>query len=203
MRMVIGRDQGQAPFGGEAVADLLAVFRVAVIENHLGAIAARGGDFDGGGVLRHDDHGLDAEQPRRQGDRLGMVARGIGDDAAGPLRVRELRQGIVAAAEFEGAHALQILRLEEQGRAGLGVGGDGGEDGCFMSDPGDALGGRGDVVEGDGERFGHDAARLAAKKNPAKARRPGGVTLLVLAGPQSEKRMRPRTTVSDALVGAG
>src|SRR5262245_32714328 len=50
-----------------------------------------------------------------------MVARREGDDAASPSVGIETRERVVAAAELEGASALQVLALEEHGRAGFRV----------------------------------------------------------------------------------
>ena len=79
----------------------------------------------------------DAEQPRRIGDRLGMVARRGGQDAPGPLLGVEGREQVDPAPDLEGAGRVEVLALEVrpttqrrvQGRAferrrGAEVGGD-------------------------------------------------------------------------------
>src|ERR1019366_2663001 len=48
-------------------------------------VRAQGGSclaLDGGGVVGHDDDGLHAERAGRVGDALGVIAAGVGDDAA-------------------------------------------------------------------------------------------------------------------------
>jgi hypothetical protein len=67
--------------------------------------------------MRHDDGGGNLQQPRGQGDGLGMVARGKGHHAGLALRGAEARQGVEGAPELEGAHALQVLALEEDAGA--------------------------------------------------------------------------------------
>ena len=77
-------------------------------------------------------------QPRRERDRLRVIARGERDDAGAALRGIEPRQRVVGAAELEGAHALQVLALEEKRGGELRVGGAGGKDRGAVGVPGDA-----------------------------------------------------------------
>jgi len=76
VRVVVRRDQRQALFLCQSPADRFAVFLVAVIDDHVAAVAFGGGHLRGRSVVRHDDGGRDAEQVRRQGYRLCMIARG-------------------------------------------------------------------------------------------------------------------------------
>ena len=114
IRMVVGRDQRQAALARQPTADRLAIFGVAVVHHDLGAIAARCRHLGTRRIVRHHDGGRDAQLPRRQGDRLRMVAGREGDHAGAPLRLAELRQRIEGAAELEGTGTLEVLALEEQ-----------------------------------------------------------------------------------------
>ena len=183
--MVVGRDQGHAALFGQTLADRLAVFAVAVVDDDGRAIAAGRRDLGSRRVVRHDDHRRHAEQRGRKRDRLGVIARGEGDDAGAPLALVEAGQRVEGAAELEGAHALEVFALEEELRAELGVGGARGQHRRAMSVAGDARGRRGDVVVGrQGERHApapaarrvmassrpwpeHRARRASAARSPA------------------------------------
>ena len=54
--------------------------------------------------------------PRRERHRLAVVARGVGDDAAAPLVVGELRDHVVGAADLERPARLQALALQPERR---------------------------------------------------------------------------------------
>ncbi len=111
--------------------------------------------LDGGRVLGHDDDGLGAERAGGVGDALGVVAGGVGDDAAAEgLGVTLLEGGdlVVGAAKLERADGLggfvfqedlggvrakveagvvDVLRVERDERGADGYAGDavaGGED---------------------------------------------------------------------------
>ena len=75
-----------APLLGEALRDGGAVFLVAVVDDHLGAVAARGRELERGRVCGITMVAAAAMQLRCQRHRLRVVARGEGDHAA--LRVR-------------------------------------------------------------------------------------------------------------------
>ena len=49
------------------------------------AVGEGGGALDGGGVGGHDDYGFGADFAGGVGYALGVVAAGVGDDAAGDL----------------------------------------------------------------------------------------------------------------------
>ncbi len=152
--MIVGRDQCQAVLLGQPAADGFAVFGIAVVEDHLAAVAARGLDLDRRRVLGHHDHRAHAQQPRRQRDRLRMIARREGDDTGLALLGCELRQRVVRAAELEGAHALEVLALEEQLGAGQRIRRGRREDGRPVDLALQAGVGGDDIVVGDGQR-GH------------------------------------------------
>src|SRR5204862_69967 len=72
--VVVGMDRHEPALGHQRRQQLLAVLRVAVEADHLGAVALRGGDLAGRRVVGHEDHGPRPGQPRSEGDRLGVVA---------------------------------------------------------------------------------------------------------------------------------
>ncbi|KAG0938892.1 hypothetical protein G6F31_015382 [Rhizopus arrhizus] len=146
--MVVGRNQRGAGLGLDALGDLLAVFGVAVVRDDLAAIAFGGGALGRGCVQRHDDRGGHALQLGGQRDGLGVVARREGDDTPSALLRRQARDGVVAAAELEGAHALEILALEEDRCAADGVGRGRGQDGRAVCVAGQALAGAHDIIIG-------------------------------------------------------
>ena len=72
-------------------------------------------------VMRHHDGRLAAMQLRGERHGLRMVARGERDDAIRTLRIGQRIHRVVATAELERAHALQVLGLAEHLRAELRV----------------------------------------------------------------------------------
>ena len=84
-QFVVRVDRDEPALGHERRQQLLAVLRVAVEADDLGAVAGRGGELARGRVVGHQDHGRDLVQPRGQGERAGVVARGHRRDAAGAL----------------------------------------------------------------------------------------------------------------------
>jgi hypothetical protein len=99
-------------------------------------------------VRRHDDRGRNAEQAGRRGDSLGVVARGEGDHPCRALRVVELRQPVVGAAELEGAGVLQRFELEQDAAAGARVERGAVEQGGAPGMACDPSGGRLHILEG-------------------------------------------------------
>ena len=93
-----------------------------------------------------------------------MVARRERDHAGASLALVEARQRVVGAAELERADALEVLALEEDAGAELGVGGARGEDGRPVRVPGDAGGRRGDVFVGRQAQRRH--GRVVAAREP-------------------------------------
>ena len=115
------------------------------------AVAACGVDLGARGVGVHDDGRGHPEQLRGEGDPLGVVPGGVGDDAAATLLRGELGEAVVGAAELERARALEVLALEEDVRARLAVGGGGGNDRRAVGHAAQALGGGLHVGEAGGE----------------------------------------------------
>ena len=81
---------------------------------------AGGLDLADRGVVRDDDVRVDAERPRGVGDRLGVIAGGMRQHAAGPDGRIEPGDGGHRAADLERADRLQVLGLEPQPGPGRG-----------------------------------------------------------------------------------
>jgi hypothetical protein len=94
--------------------DFLAIFTVALVDNHVSPIAPRCRQLGRRGVVGHHDGGVNPQLARRQRHRLRMVAGREGDHPGTPLRLAQLGDGVIGAAEFEGADALEILAFEKQ-----------------------------------------------------------------------------------------
>ncbi len=108
---------GQATLGGDRLGHPLALVAGDPDDDDLRAIGGHPVALDGRRVGRHDDDGRGAEQSRRAGHALGVVARRVGDDAARELGVGQRRDGVVGAADLEGADRLERLRLQVSPRA--------------------------------------------------------------------------------------
>lgn len=96
--------------------------------------------LDGGGTGWHYDGGRDAEVFGGEGDALGVVAGGTGDDAFPAEGGGDVCHFVVGAPDFEGEDGLEVFALEEDF-----VGETGGEvvgvcDGGFGEDVVDARG---------------------------------------------------------------
>ena len=72
--MVVRRHERHAALLRQAAADRLAILGVAVVDDDLGAVAARRRDLYRGRVVRHHDRGRNAQQPAGERDRLRVVA---------------------------------------------------------------------------------------------------------------------------------
>ena len=86
---------------------------LAVVEDHLAAVGARGSHFHGGRVAGHHDQRLDALEPCGKRNGLGVIGGGKGDDAGRFLPWGELGNGSVGSPKLEGSDALEILALEK------------------------------------------------------------------------------------------
>ena len=116
-RIVEARHHGRAGLVGDPRGDLLAALGPAVVEDDLGALAARALDLHLRRVGRHDDDRPDAEPPRGDRHAARVIARREGDHAALPLLRRELQQPVGRAPQLERAAGLQALAFEPDARA--------------------------------------------------------------------------------------
>ena len=113
--VVEGRDQHGIAVRLQPARDLLAVLARRVVVDHARAVAlGRRGAWRRARPSGITTVALRAQQPAGQGHRLRVVARGVGQDPAPALGVAQPRDRVVGAAELEGAHALQVLALQEQ-----------------------------------------------------------------------------------------
>ena len=162
VRVIEGRNQDRAAFGGNGCGDFLAALGQAIVQLHLGAVAPGIGDLHGRGVGRHDDQRRHAEQAGRQRHALGVVAAGEGHDPAGALGGVELNQSVVGAAELEGAHPLQGFGLDQNADAQTLIQGVALQQRSLHRMARQALGRGLDVGEADGEGAAHLANTMAS-----------------------------------------
>ena len=111
--IVIGAHQRRAALAGNAIGDGFAVFLVAIVEHHLGAVALGALALGEGRVRRHYDGGLHAEDLRRRRHTLGVVAGRERDHPAAALVLRDRGQLVEGAAELERPGPLQHFGLQE------------------------------------------------------------------------------------------
>src|SRR5581483_10937531 len=81
VRLVARVNVAEAVLPGEKLAVLAGVVVVTAAEDDVGAEPLHRGDLHRVGPFRHADRRLDAEEPRREGDRLPVVSRRGGDQA--------------------------------------------------------------------------------------------------------------------------
>ena len=112
-RIVIGPHQRRAALRSNAVGDGFAVFLVAVVEHHLGAVALGALALGDGRVRRHHDGGLHAEDLRRRRHALGVIAGRERDHPAAALVLRDRGQLVEGAAELERSGPLQHFGLQK------------------------------------------------------------------------------------------
>ncbi len=143
--VVVGWDDGIALLAGESFGFRSAFRAGAADEDDFGAERAGALDLDLGGDTGHHDDRFCAEGAGGIGDALGVVAAGVGDDAAPALVIGERGDLVVGAAQFEGADGLEALRLEIELAARLRAG----NQRRAHGDAAQARGGQGDVGESD------------------------------------------------------
>ena len=107
--IVIRSDQRRAGARRDLGADLLAQLARPIVQPDLGAMGAGVLDLDRRGVGRHDDGRGLAQELRRGGHALGVVAGRVGDHG----RRVDLADRIVGAAELERPGPLQAFGLEQ------------------------------------------------------------------------------------------
>jgi hypothetical protein len=82
------------------------------VQVDLGAVAAHGGDLDVRRGARHHDAATRAAAAAGERDALGVVAGGGGDDATRELRVTQVGDAVVGAAQLEGKDRGQVLAFD-------------------------------------------------------------------------------------------
>ncbi len=105
-------DEELAALGAERPRQLVGLVEVASVQDHLGAVPARRGDFDERRVLGHDDRGGNGEPLGVERDGKTVVAGAGGDDARAPRVGAQLEQEVGGAALLERARHLEVLQLE-------------------------------------------------------------------------------------------
>ena len=174
-RLVVGVDDAQPALGGELRLQRGAVVGVAVEADDLGAVALRRGALGGGRVVRHEDRRVRAAEAGGERQRLGVVARRGGADAAQRrLGLGERRDRVVGAAELERADALQALGLERDPRVEALVERARAHDRRAVRDAGQPRGGAPDVLDraarsGTGGACAALSARGAGSCSPSPA----------------------------------
>jgi hypothetical protein len=149
VRMIVGRHQDVAVPLGQLVRDRLARRDLRIVDHDLRAVVARGRELLRRRVLRHHDRRMHAQDPAHKRQRLGVVARRVGDHPARPLLIAQPADRVERTAKLERADALQVLAFEEHAIVTRRVQQPRGRDGCAMRVALDPLGGGGDVVVGD------------------------------------------------------
>jgi hypothetical protein len=112
LAVVVGRDDDVAVLADKLVGFGQALARGYADVDDFRAHGERGGALDGWGVGRHDDDRFRSHFARGIGYALGVVAAGVGDDAAGDFFGRELEDFVGGAADFEGADGLEGFGFE-------------------------------------------------------------------------------------------
>ena len=110
-RMVERRHDVQPPGARLRLGAGLAVGRRRSVEDHLCAERPRAVHLDTGRGCRHHHDGRHTDEAGRQRNRLRVVTRRIGDDAATAFRLPQLRDEVVGTADLERAGRLQVLAL--------------------------------------------------------------------------------------------
>ena len=115
--LVIERMNELARLGGKNLREpLLARRQSGLAQFHARARRFDGRDFRARGIPGDDDDGAHAARPRRQRQRIAVIARGVRDHERRARRI-ELQQHVHGAAIFERAAGLQVFALEEHLRA--------------------------------------------------------------------------------------
>ncbi len=111
--IVEGHHQRRATLGDDAAGDRLAILALPVVGNNAPrAVTFSGLPLDRRCIPRHHDGRADAQQPRRQGHGLRMVAGREGHGAGLALLRQEAAQRVVGATELECPRPLEVLTLE-------------------------------------------------------------------------------------------
>jgi hypothetical protein len=112
-RIVEGMDEPQAARQDDLIAVRLGIgIRVAAQHDFRAHLADRV-DLDLRRRLRHHDEGAQAQVARREGHALRVVARAGRNDAPRALRLGEVRDVVVGAAQLEAENRLQVFPFQE------------------------------------------------------------------------------------------
>ena len=111
MLIVKGLDKGVAVLLLQLQCPVVGIVVAAFHQADLGTVGLGGLDLGDGSRIRQADQRGNAVFGGSKGNALSMVACGTGDNAFGPLLLREHGDLIAGATELEGACILQILRL--------------------------------------------------------------------------------------------
>jgi hypothetical protein len=112
-RLVAGMHVAVPALVREPLAVLAGIVEVMSMEDELRAEGTHRGDLDRVRRVGDADRRRHAEEAGRKGDRLAVVARRRGDDAALPILGAQLRDEVDPAADLEGADGLMVLVLHE------------------------------------------------------------------------------------------
>ena len=108
-RVVIGMDEGQAALAANGFGAKLRLRYRLALEHHLGAVRLRRLHLHEWRCHRHDDGGRNAQPGRVIGNRLRVVARRHGDDAAPALGCAQRCKLVEGAAILERVGNLEIF----------------------------------------------------------------------------------------------
>ena len=112
--IVEARDDGRTALARDPRCNLLAALAAAVVQDNLGAFAARALDLHARRVGRHHNDSANAQPFRRDRDPAGVVAGRKGHDASRPFFGRKLQQTVGRAPQLEGTAGLQALAFKPQ-----------------------------------------------------------------------------------------
>src|SRR5439155_877805 len=104
--------------GRDAQRALVRALVAAVGEHGFRPSALDRDELRDGDAVREDDARRDADELRREGDALTVVAGRRGDHTRSARRRIELEDRVERAADLERARALQVLELEEHVASG-------------------------------------------------------------------------------------
>ena len=110
--VVVGRDHDVTEFGFELFGFAFAIGAGRADFDDLRAHGRGGALFHFGRVARHDDDRFGTDGASGVGDSLGMIAAGIGDDAARALLGSQLGDLVVRAAQLEAADGLETFGFD-------------------------------------------------------------------------------------------
>jgi hypothetical protein len=111
-RVVEGVDVGQSLLAFDLVGALGGGVVVDAVEDDVAAVGVGRLYLRDGGVLRHDDGGVDARPRGRERHPLGVVAGAGGHDAGRPALVAQPGYLVGRAAELERARPLEVLQFQ-------------------------------------------------------------------------------------------